>query len=65
VQGLIDYYVADSRDGTVTSVTLGETVQAVGASTRMAEAWVVERAAHLVAGHPSVTAGEVRVRAQP
>jgi hypothetical protein len=65
IDGLIGYYVIDSGEGTVTSITLGQSVQAVDASTRMAEAWVVERAAHLVAGHPNVTAGDVRVRAEP
>jgi hypothetical protein len=65
IDGLIDYYVIDSGDGTVTAMTLGKTVHAVDASTRMAEAWVVERAAYLVAGHPNVTVGEVRVRAEP
>jgi hypothetical protein len=64
IDGLIGYYVIDSGDGTVTSITLGETAQAVEASTRNAEAWVVESAAYLVAGRPNVTAGEVRVRAE-
>jgi len=58
------YYVIDSDDGTVTSITFGEAAQAVDASAQEAEAWVVESAAHLVAGHPNVTTGEVRVQAE-
>jgi hypothetical protein len=64
VDGFVDYYLIDGADGTVTSVTVGETEQAVDASTRQAEAWIVERASHLVEGAPDLTAGEVRVRAE-
>ena len=64
VDGFVAYYVIDGADGTVTSVTVGETEQAVDASTRQAEAWIVERACHLVEGAPDLTAGEVRVRAE-
>ena len=64
VDGFVAYYVIDGADGTVTSVTVGETEQAVDASTRQAEAWIVERASNLVEGAPDLTAGEVRVRAE-
>jgi hypothetical protein len=64
VDGFVAYYVIDGADGTVTSVTVGETEQAVDASTRQAEAWIVERASHLVEGAPDLTSGEVRVRAE-
>jgi hypothetical protein len=36
IDGLIGYYVIDGGDGTVTSITLGDTPQAVEASTRTA-----------------------------
>jgi len=62
VDGFVGYYVVDGGDGTITSITVGETEEAVEASTARAEHWVVEMAAHLVEGAPDVTAGEVRVR---
>jgi hypothetical protein len=64
LDGFVGYYVIDGRDGTVTSITVGETEQAVETSTRQAEAWIVERASHLVEGAPELTTGEVRVRAE-
>ena len=51
--GLIAYYVINSGDGSVTSITLADTAQAVETSTRAAEAWVVESAAHLVEAAPT------------
>ena len=62
VDGFVGYYVVDGSDGTITSITVGETQEAVDASTARAEHWVVEMVAHLVEGAPDVTAGEVRVR---
>jgi hypothetical protein len=62
VDGFVGYYVVDGGDGTVTSITVGQTEEAVDASTARAEHWVVETVAHLVEGAPEVTAGEVRVR---
>lgn len=62
VNGFVGYYVVDGSDGTITSITVGETQEAVDASTARAEHWVVEMVAHLVEGAPDVTAGEVRVR---
>jgi hypothetical protein len=62
VDGFVGYYVVDGGDGTVTSITVGETAEAVEASSARAEHWVVEMVAHLVEGAPDVTAGEVRVR---
>ena len=44
IDGLIAYYVINSGDGSVTSITLADTAQAVETSTRAAEAWVVGRA---------------------
>ena len=64
IEGLVGYYVIDGGDGTLTSITLGETEEAVEASTAGAKHWVVERAAHLVESAPDVTTGEVRVRAE-
>ena len=62
VDGFVGYYVVDGGDGTITSITVGETEEAVDLSTARAEHWVVEKVAHLVEGAPDVTAGEVRVR---
>ena len=64
IEGFVGYYVIDGGDGTVTSITVGETEEAVEASTVQARHWVVESAAHLVEGAPDETAGEVRVRAE-
>jgi len=64
VEGFVGYYVIDGGDGTVTSVTVVETEEAVEASTVLAKEWVVERAAHLVTSAPDLTTGEVRVRAE-
>ena len=64
VEGFVGYYVIDGGDGTLTSVAVGETEEAVEASTVLAKDWVVERASHLVASAPDLTTGEVRVRAE-
>jgi hypothetical protein len=64
IEGLVGYYVIDGGDGTVTSITLGETEQAVEALAVDSQDWIVERAAHLVEGAPDMTAGEVRVRVE-
>jgi hypothetical protein len=64
VEGFVGYYVIDGGDGTCASVTVGETEKAVQDTTRQAAEWVRESAAHLIAGAPEVTAGEVRVRAE-
>jgi len=64
VEGFVGYYVVDGGDGTITTITLGETEEAVEVSNVQARDWVIERAAHLVEGAPDVTAGEVRVRVE-
>ena len=64
VEGFVGYYVIDGGDGTASSVTVGETEQAVEESTRLAGEWVRESAADLIEGAPDVTAGEVRIRAE-
>src|SRR5215216_6745501 len=64
VEGFVGYYVIDGGDGTATSVTVGETTEAVEESTRRAADWVKESASDVVDGAPDVTAGEVRVRAE-
>ena len=64
IEGFVAYYVIDGGDGTVTSITLGDSEEAVEASTAQAQHWVVERAAHLVESAPVVTTGKVRVRAE-
>jgi hypothetical protein len=64
VDGFVGYYVIDGGDDTVTSITIGDTEQAVDASNALAREWVIERAAHLVERAPDLTTGEVRVRAE-
>ncbi len=64
IDGFAGYYVIDGGDGTATTISVGETEQAVHTSTEWANDWVVERAAHLVESAPDVTAGEVRIRAE-
>lgn len=64
VDGFVGYYVVDGGDGTITTITLGDTRQAVEISNEQARHWVIESAAHLVAGAPDVSAGEVRVRVE-
>jgi hypothetical protein len=64
VEGFVGYYVIDGADGTITSVTVGETAQAVQESTQRAADWVRGSAAALVDGPPEVTMGEVRVRVE-
>ena len=41
IDGFVGYYVVDGGDGTITSITVGETEEAVEASTARAEHWVV------------------------
>jgi hypothetical protein len=64
LDGFVGYYVIEGGDGTAVSVTVGETAEAVEASTSAAADWVRESAAELIDGPPIVTAGEVRVRAE-
>jgi hypothetical protein len=64
LDGFVGYYVIDGGDGTVVSVTVGETAEAVEASTSAAADWIRESAAELIDGPPQVTVGEVRVRAE-
>ena len=61
IEGFVGYYVIDGDDGTVASVTVGDTAQAVAESVRLAAAWVRDSVADIVEGEPEVTVGEVRV----
>jgi hypothetical protein len=64
IDGFVGYYVIDGGDGTVVSVTVGETEEAVEASTSAAREWVRASIADLIEGPPQIVAGEVRVRAE-
>ena len=64
VDGFVGYYVIDAGDGTVASITVAETEQAVEESTSRAAEWVSESVADLMEGSPDVTVGLVRVRAE-
>jgi hypothetical protein len=48
----------------MTTITVGDTEQAVQTSNQRADDWIVEQAAHLVEAAPGVTIGEVRVRVE-
>jgi hypothetical protein len=61
VDGFAGYYIIDAGDGTVASITVGETEEAVEESTRRASEWVQESVADIIEGAPEVMAGEVRV----
>ena len=61
IDGFVGYYVIDGDDGTVASITVGDTAEAVAESVRLAAAWVRESIADVVEGEPEVTVGEVRV----
>jgi hypothetical protein len=64
VDGFVGYYVIDGGDGTATSITVGETEDAVEQSTSRAAEWVAGSVADLIEGAPDVSSGEVRVRAE-
>ena len=64
VDGFVGYYVIDGGDGTATSITVGETEDAVEQSTSRAAEWVADSVADLIEGAPEVSSGEVRVRAE-
>ena len=64
IEGFVRYYMIDGGDGTVTSITVCETEEAVKQADMYAQHWVIERATHLVEGAPDATAGEVRGRAE-
>jgi hypothetical protein len=64
VDGFVGYYLIDSGDGTVVSITVGETAEAVEASTQAASEWVRQSIADLIEGPPQIVAGEVRVSAE-
>jgi hypothetical protein len=61
IDGFVGYYLIDGGDGTVVSVTVGETAEAVEASTQAAGEWVRQSIADLIEGPPQIVAGEVRV----
>jgi hypothetical protein len=64
VDGFVGYYVIDGGGGDVASVTVGETVDAVEESTRLAADWTQSSVSDLLEGEPEVVSGEVRVRAE-
>jgi hypothetical protein len=64
IDGFVGYYLVDGGDGTVVSITVGDTAEAVQASTKAAGEWVRQSVPELIEGPPQVVAGEVRVRAE-
>ena len=63
--GFIAYYVVDTGEGAIASVSVFEEREGAEESTRRAAEWVKRELAGLVEGPPEVTAGEVTVHASP
>jgi hypothetical protein len=64
IDGFVGYYVIDGGEGTAVSVTVGQTAEAVDASTTAAAEWVRENVADIIEGPPQVVTGQVRVSTQ-
>ena len=65
LDGFIGYYVIDGGDGTMATVTVAETRDAVDESARRAAAFIQEDLPDQIEEKLDGTVGEVRVRAEP
>ncbi|MEA2396742.1 MAG: hypothetical protein QOK25_298 [Thermoleophilaceae bacterium] len=63
VDGFKAYYMADSGDGGLFTITVCDDQAGVEDSVDKARAWVSENAADLIEGAPEVSNGEVRASA--
>ena len=63
IEGFQAWYLIDSGDGTVTTVTICEDESGVAESVEKAGQWVGDNAADLVEGAPTVTNGKVAAQA--
>jgi hypothetical protein len=61
IPGFVSYKVLDSKDGTLASISVFETVEAARQSDEIAKTWVQENLVGLFSGIPDVIAGEVVV----
>jgi hypothetical protein len=59
IQGLQAWYLIDSGDGTLTTVTICDDEAGVNESIEKARQWVGDNAADLIEGAPAVTNGRV------
>jgi hypothetical protein len=63
IRGFKAWYLIDSGDGSVTTVTICEDEAGVNESVEKARQWVGDNAAELVEGTPTVTNGKVEAQA--
>jgi hypothetical protein len=63
IQGFQAWYLIDSGDGTLTTVTICDDESGVNESQEKARQWVGDNAADLVEGSPTVTNGKVEAQA--
>jgi hypothetical protein len=59
--GFVSYYLVDSGDGVLTTISVFLEQEQAEASTKMAADWVQEHLARFVKEPPQVTTGSVRV----
>ncbi len=60
-QGFVDYYILETGEGELMSVSVFEDRQEAEASTRRSADWVAENLAGYFEGAPEVTTAEVRL----
>lgn len=63
ITGFQAWYLIDSGDGTLTTVTICDDESGVDQSVEKAREWVGDNAADLVEGSPDVTNGKVEAQA--
>jgi hypothetical protein len=63
IQGFQAWYLIDSGDGTLTTITICDDEAGVNESVEKAREWVGENAADLIEGVPTVTNGRVEAQA--
>ena len=61
VQGFVDYYLLDTGNGTVVSLTVYQDRAGEEASVRLAAEFVQQHLAQLIPNPPEITVGEVRI----
>ena len=59
VPGLVAYFVVDTGDDTMSSITIAETKEGILESAARAAAWVEERVPELIESGPEVAFGDV------
>jgi hypothetical protein len=63
IQGFQAWYLVDSGDGTLTTITICDDESGIDESVDKAREWVGENAADLIEGSPTVTNGRVEAQA--